>query len=169
MRETSIAATALTALRLPTTVAAEPGETAYLCVTCGTQFAETPKPPEHCPICEDERQYVGPDGQEWTTLERPSDDAQEHHQEGRGGPLLDQHRAEVRHRPAGVPDPDAAGQPPVGLRRADRRRDDRADQASWAGSPRSRSRTRTITRRWSSGVAPSATHRFTSTRPSGPG
>jgi hypothetical protein len=24
--------------------------------------------PEHCPICEDERQYVNPDGQKWTTL-----------------------------------------------------------------------------------------------------
>jgi hypothetical protein len=25
-------------------------------------------PPEHCPICEDERQYVGWEGQRWTTL-----------------------------------------------------------------------------------------------------
>ncbi|MBC8170622.1 MAG: MBL fold metallo-hydrolase [Anaerolineae bacterium] len=41
----------------------------YLCVTCGTQFAESAQPPEHCPICEDERQYVGSDGQQWTTLE----------------------------------------------------------------------------------------------------
>ena len=40
----------------------------YLCVTCGTQFAETAVPPERCPICLDERQYVGPDGQGWTTL-----------------------------------------------------------------------------------------------------
>src|SRR5262249_27018947 len=44
--------------------------TTYHCVTCGTQFPESSKPPEHCPICEDERQYVGPNGQEWTTLER---------------------------------------------------------------------------------------------------
>lgn len=41
----------------------------YLCVTCGTQFAESAQPLEHCPICEDERQYVGADGQQWTTLE----------------------------------------------------------------------------------------------------
>ena len=27
-------------------------------------------PPGHCPICEDERQYVGPDGQQWTTLDQ---------------------------------------------------------------------------------------------------
>jgi glyoxylase-like metal-dependent hydrolase (beta-lactamase superfamily II) len=41
----------------------------YICVTCGTQFAESETPPEHCPICEDERQYVGLGGQRWTTLE----------------------------------------------------------------------------------------------------
>src|SRR4051794_27190430 len=39
-----------------------------ICVTCGTQFAETAHEPEHCPICDDERQYVGPHGQQWTTL-----------------------------------------------------------------------------------------------------
>jgi glyoxylase-like metal-dependent hydrolase (beta-lactamase superfamily II) len=42
---------------------------AYLCVTCGTQFPESDQPPAHCPICEDERQYVNPAGQQWTTLE----------------------------------------------------------------------------------------------------
>jgi glyoxylase-like metal-dependent hydrolase (beta-lactamase superfamily II) len=26
-------------------------------------------PPEHCPVCEDERQYIGWGGQKWTTLE----------------------------------------------------------------------------------------------------
>lgn len=40
----------------------------YICQTCGTQFAETAVPPEHCPICEDERQFVGWHGQQWTTL-----------------------------------------------------------------------------------------------------
>ncbi|MFN8512136.1 MAG: hypothetical protein U0232_23410 [Thermomicrobiales bacterium] len=39
-----------------------------ICVTCGTQFAETEREPEHCPICEDERQYIGHNGQRWTTL-----------------------------------------------------------------------------------------------------
>jgi glyoxylase-like metal-dependent hydrolase (beta-lactamase superfamily II) len=43
--------------------------TNYICTTCGVQFAETNEPPDHCPICEDERQYVGWDGQQWTTLE----------------------------------------------------------------------------------------------------
>ena len=41
----------------------------YICKTCGTQFAATDRPPAHCPICEDERQYIGWEGQQWTTLE----------------------------------------------------------------------------------------------------
>ena len=40
---------------------------AFICTTCGTQFADSAEPPAHCPICEDERQYVGPSGQAWTT------------------------------------------------------------------------------------------------------
>lgn len=36
-----------------------------ICVTCGVQYA-APRP--DCPVCEDERQYVGWDGQRWTTL-----------------------------------------------------------------------------------------------------
>jgi glyoxylase-like metal-dependent hydrolase (beta-lactamase superfamily II) len=40
----------------------------YLCVTCGTQYPASDAPPAHCPICEDDRQYIGPDGQQWTTL-----------------------------------------------------------------------------------------------------
>jgi hypothetical protein len=40
----------------------------YICVTCGTQFADSAAPPESCPICEDPRQYVPPSGQQWTTL-----------------------------------------------------------------------------------------------------
>jgi hypothetical protein len=43
--------------------------TNYLCVTCGTQFSASAEPPSACPICDDERQYVGPGGQQWTTLE----------------------------------------------------------------------------------------------------
>ncbi len=40
----------------------------FICKTCGTQFPATAVPPTHCPICEDERQYIGWDGQQWTTL-----------------------------------------------------------------------------------------------------
>src|SRR5947209_16369021 len=42
---------------------------AFICVTCGTGFAESQREPEHCPICEDERQYIGLGGQNWTTLD----------------------------------------------------------------------------------------------------
>src|SRR6516225_1270920 len=42
----------------------------FICKTCGVQFAASAEPPEQCPICEDERQYVGWDGQEWATLEQ---------------------------------------------------------------------------------------------------
>ncbi len=41
----------------------------FICVTCGAQFAATAEPPPNCPICEDDRQYIGHDGQRWTTLD----------------------------------------------------------------------------------------------------
>jgi hypothetical protein len=37
-----------------------------ICRTCGVQYGQ---PRADCPICLDERQYVGWDGQQWTTLE----------------------------------------------------------------------------------------------------
>jgi glyoxylase-like metal-dependent hydrolase (beta-lactamase superfamily II) len=40
----------------------------YICKTCGVQYQATETPPEHCLICEDERQYIGSDGQQWVTL-----------------------------------------------------------------------------------------------------
>jgi hypothetical protein len=36
-----------------------------ICKTCGVQYADQR---EDCPICLDERQYVGWDGQQWTSL-----------------------------------------------------------------------------------------------------
>ena len=41
----------------------------FICTRCGVQFEETAAPPPQCPICQDERQYIGPNGQEWTTLQ----------------------------------------------------------------------------------------------------
>jgi glyoxylase-like metal-dependent hydrolase (beta-lactamase superfamily II) len=41
----------------------------YICMTCGVQYPATPQPPEHCRICEDDRQYINPQGQMWTTLD----------------------------------------------------------------------------------------------------
>lgn len=40
---------------------------AYICVTCGVQYPPSDAPPTECPICLDERQYVGWGGQRWTT------------------------------------------------------------------------------------------------------
>jgi glyoxylase-like metal-dependent hydrolase (beta-lactamase superfamily II) len=42
---------------------------AFICRTCGVQQTPSESPPERCPICDDERQYVGWNGQQWTTLE----------------------------------------------------------------------------------------------------
>ena len=40
----------------------------FICVTCGTQYPPSAQPPGGCPICLDERQYVGHEGQRWTTM-----------------------------------------------------------------------------------------------------
>jgi hypothetical protein len=58
----------------------------FICVTCGTQHAQSAAPPEHCAICEDDRQYVGWDGQKWTTPHE----------------LRQGHRADVRPEEAGL-------------------------------------------------------------------
>lgn len=39
----------------------------YYCTTCGAQYPESIEPPELCKICSDERQFVNPQGQSWTT------------------------------------------------------------------------------------------------------
>jgi len=40
-----------------------------ICETCGTQYDAAAVPPAHCPVCEDDRQYVRWEGQAWTTHE----------------------------------------------------------------------------------------------------
>ncbi|MBE2200022.1 MAG: MBL fold metallo-hydrolase [Anaerolinea sp.] len=50
--------------------------THFICMTCGVQFAALEEPPRVCPICQDERQYVGWKGQRWTTLEALQKDYQ---------------------------------------------------------------------------------------------
>jgi len=40
---------------------------AWICVTCAVQHGDTAAPPGQCAICLDERQYVGWEGQQWTT------------------------------------------------------------------------------------------------------
>ena len=41
----------------------------HICETCGTQFPDSRTEPSKCPVCTDERQYIGWDGQRWTTLD----------------------------------------------------------------------------------------------------
>jgi hypothetical protein len=58
---------------------------AWICATCGVQHGDAPEPPTNCAICLDERQYVGWDGQQWTTqLELGRDHANELREEETG-------------------------------------------------------------------------------------
>jgi glyoxylase-like metal-dependent hydrolase (beta-lactamase superfamily II) len=51
-------------------VSARQGEVpAFICVTCGTQYPPGDSVPTRCAICDEPRQYVGFDGQRWTTLD----------------------------------------------------------------------------------------------------
>jgi hypothetical protein len=52
----------------------------FVCATCAAQLPDTDAPPERCPICADERQYVPEGGQQWTTLDEL---AAAHHNEVR--------------------------------------------------------------------------------------
>jgi hypothetical protein len=56
---------------------------AFICTMCGTQYAPSDSPPNGCAICREERQYVNPHGQGWTTLEQLR---------GSGKPWLAPHR-----------------------------------------------------------------------------
>ena len=40
---------------------------AWICVRCGVQYPDTEAPPTGCSLCEDEREVVNADGQQWTT------------------------------------------------------------------------------------------------------
>lgn len=42
---------------------------AYICQTCGAQYELLDVAPSCCVVCQDARQYVGNQGQNWTTLE----------------------------------------------------------------------------------------------------
>ena len=42
---------------------------AYICTACGTQYPPSEASPDQCVICEEERQFVPPRGQSWTTLD----------------------------------------------------------------------------------------------------
>jgi hypothetical protein len=42
---------------------------AFICTTCGMQYASSEAPPAECRVCEDERQFTPASGQSWTTLD----------------------------------------------------------------------------------------------------
>lgn len=48
--------------------------TIWVCRACGIEHADTATPPDVCAICSDDRQYVPPEGQAWTTHERLRED-----------------------------------------------------------------------------------------------
>ena len=139
---------------------------AFICRTCGVQYAPSEQPPARCPICEDERQCVGWNGQQWTTLAALRD-------EGRAEPPL---RGGSR---AWSPSTPARPSPSGSARCWSRRRAATScgtaspwwttppspPSASWAGWRPSRSRTRTSTRATSPGARRSAIAPSTSTQP----
>jgi hypothetical protein len=43
---------------------------AFICTACGSQHAPSEAPPDTCPACTDERQFVPTPGQSWITLDR---------------------------------------------------------------------------------------------------
>ncbi|WP_214402540.1 hypothetical protein [Pseudonocardia lacus] len=42
---------------------------AWICVRCGVQSPDTPRPPDGCPVCADEREALLDGGQRWTTAD----------------------------------------------------------------------------------------------------
>ena len=40
----------------------------WICATCGNHYPDSALSPERCLICADERQWIPPSGQAWTTL-----------------------------------------------------------------------------------------------------
>ena len=99
----------------------------YICVTCGTQFADGDEPPASCPICEDPRQYVPASGQQWTTLATATDHGNEIRAEGELTGIGTSPSFAIGQRALLVP---FGGQPAVGLRPAARRRDGRRGRAA---------------------------------------
>jgi glyoxylase-like metal-dependent hydrolase (beta-lactamase superfamily II) len=45
-----------------------PESSVWVCPACGANFPPADSPPPRCPLCEDERQWVRPDGQRWARM-----------------------------------------------------------------------------------------------------
>ena len=46
------------------------GGVIWICETCAVETADLDEPPAECLVCEDDRQWVPAEGQQWTTLEQ---------------------------------------------------------------------------------------------------
>ncbi len=57
----------VTALSLSDVIADDDIVALWICATCGAEYPDTATPPESCPICTDDRQWVPLAGQQWTT------------------------------------------------------------------------------------------------------
>ena len=93
----------------------------FICQTCGTQYPASPQPPAACPICLDDRQYIGFNGQAWTTLADLQRDAHQPDPPARARPDRHRHPAGLRHRPACLAGADAGRERAVGLHQPARR------------------------------------------------
>ncbi len=69
-----------------------------MCRTCGVQQAASERPPSQCAVCADDRQYLPPEGQRWTTL---------------GELVAEGHRVEVRDLEPGLTG--IGADPPIGI------------------------------------------------------
>jgi hypothetical protein len=93
-------------------------------VTCGTRFPTSEAPPRGCPICLDERQYVGHDGQRWTTMEEAPTRTSQPHRGAEPGLLG------IGTDPSFAIGQRASSRAPLGLHHLARRRDQAAVDAA---------------------------------------
>ena len=94
-----------------------------ICVTCGTQFEESDRPPDRCPICDEERQYVNARGPDVDDDGRAAPGSPQRADRGRAAADRHPDGAGLRDRTARPARADAGRQRAVGLREPDRRGD----------------------------------------------
>ena len=102
----------------------------FICTACGTQYPDSAEPPPQCVICEEERQYVPPRGQTWTTLVRARARPFQQLPGSRAGRHRHRQPAAVCHRPARAAGAHARRQRVVGLHLALGRRHRHAHQGA---------------------------------------
>ena len=88
---------------------------AFICTACGTQYAPSETPPAQCRICEEERQYVPPSGQSWTTLKSLAAGRFNAYRQHEPTVIGIGSQPSLRDRPARAADPHAERQRAVGL------------------------------------------------------